>query len=92
MRRKGVFRSLRTVQLKYHTAMVELFLGYFASRELGSNACDVSVEGNMHEFEWTKNIHKVVHVCMRVRVRAFACVCACARTCVRAFVCVCFMM
>ena len=73
MHSKGVFNALRAVQLKYHTCMVELYFGYFGARELGCNACDVSLDGDMHEFEWTKNIHKVC-----------VCVCECECECVRA--------
>jgi len=46
------------VQLKYHTCIVELYLGYFGARELGCNAEDVSLDGDMHLFEWGLVTHK----------------------------------
>jgi hypothetical protein len=60
MRKKHVFSALRSVQTKFHTCLVELFLGYFASRELGCSACDVSLDGNVDEFSrQVENIHLV---------------------------------
>ena len=59
MREKHVFSALRSVQTKFRTCMVELFLGYFASRELGCSACAVSLDHQVNEFARVQDRHLV---------------------------------
>ena len=59
MREKHVFSALRSVQTKFRTCMVELFLGYFASRELGCSACEISLDHKVDEFARVRDMQLV---------------------------------